>query len=379
MTSRERVLNALSREKTDRIPVHYEGTPEVNHTLLDALDMENMEQLRHALGEDLRYVEPDYVGPELRTYPDGSVEGYWGERYKQKPYDGGAYLEPVHLPFENVFELKDLDESRFPTADRFRYDNFREKCRAFGDQYALCIGSAGDMDFINSIGRARGMEQVLIDLYTDDPVYLRIMDARFRFYYDTHERLLQAADGLVDIAHIGEDLGNQNGPMISMEIFEKHFAPRLEKYFSMVHSYGARTMMHMCGTVDRFLPRLIDLGLDIQDVVQPTTPAMDIGALKTSFGEKLSFCGSMCVQSTLPHGTVEDVRRETDRRLRLFDRGGMILGPTHAIQVGTPVDNILEIYRTAGSLASSEKMEVIRRTVHGDPAEAHTINMSKLF
>ena len=40
------------------------------------------------------------------------------------------------------------------------------------------------MDFINSIARARGTEQVLIDLITNDPVYLEIMEARFKFYYD---------------------------------------------------------------------------------------------------------------------------------------------------------------------------------------------------
>ena len=38
----------------------------------------------------------------------------------------------------------------------------------------------------------------MIDLITDDPVYLEIMNARFRFYYDTHEHVLQAAEGLVD-------------------------------------------------------------------------------------------------------------------------------------------------------------------------------------
>lgn len=379
MTSKERVLNALNKKPHDRIPVHYEGTPEVNHMLLEHLKLDNMEQLRQALGEDLRYIEPDYIGPELRTFPDGSVEGYWGERYKYKAYDGGAYLEPVLLPFEGVFKLEDLNESCFPTADLFRYDNFKEKCLEYKDQYALCIGSAGDMDFINSIGRARGMTQVLMDLFTDDPVYLRIMDARFQFYYDTHERLLQAAGGLIDIAHIGEDLGSQTGPMISMEIFDKHFAPKLEKYFSMVHSYGAKTIMHMCGTVDKFLPRLITIGLDIQDVIQPTTPEMDVAYLSENFGKDLCFCGSLCVQSTLPHGTVEDVHAEASRRINIFKQGGMIMGPSHAIQVGTPAENILEIYKTAGSLASVEEIEEIKNTVEGDSSEADTINMSKLF
>jgi uroporphyrinogen-III decarboxylase len=58
----------------------------------------------------------------------------------------------------------------------------------------------------------------------------------------------------------------------------------------------------------------------------------------------------MCVQSILPTCTVEEVRREVDRRLRLFAEGGLILGPSHAIQVRTPLENILAMYRQAGSL-----------------------------
>jgi hypothetical protein len=35
----------------------------------------------------------------------------------------------------------------------------------------------------------------------------------------------------------------------------------------------------------------------------------------------------------------------------LFKDGGLFLGPTHAIQVDTPLDNILEMYRIAGGLS----------------------------
>jgi uroporphyrinogen-III decarboxylase len=78
---------------------------------------------------------------------------------------------------------------------------------------------------------------------------------------------------------------------------------------------------------------------------------MAIDRLAKEFGKDLAFCGSMCVQSFLPFGTVDDVKREVDRRLQLFPDGGLILGPSHAIQVGTPIENILAMYRQAGSLA----------------------------
>lgn len=377
MNSRERVLGAFNRTGYDRIPVKHEGTPEINQMIMDHFGLKNMEQLLRVVGDDFRYVDPIYIGPELRKFNDGSVEGYWGERYKYAQFEGGKYLEASFLPYANTYSVKDLDRSHFPTADWFDYSTIKQQCRKISEQnYAICFGTAGDMDFINSIARARGTEQVLIDLITDDPVYLEIMDARFRFYYELHERVLQAAEGAIDFTHIGEDLGTQNAQVIDFDIFERHFAPKLEEYFKMVHSYGARTMMHMCGCVRAFLPRLIELGLDIYDVVQPTTPEMDIARLKNDFGDEISFCGSVCVQSTLAFGTSEDVVNEVERRKKLFAEGGLFLGPSHAIQVGTPLENIISLYKTAGSL-----MDKIDESVMAvvDVKIGEGINMSKLF
>jgi uroporphyrinogen decarboxylase len=144
----------------------------------------------------------------------------------------------------------------------------------------------------------------------------------------------------------------------------------------MVHAHGAKTMMHMCGCVERFLPRLVELGLDVYDVVQPTTPQMDIAALRERYGERLTFCGSVCVQTTMAWGTPADVQREVRRRLELFPKGGLFLGPTHAIQAGSPLENILMLYETAGSLAR-DVGEAIRGVAAS--AQSDTINMSKLF
>jgi uroporphyrinogen decarboxylase len=378
MNSRERVLSTLDRKGYDRIPVKHEGTPEINQMLMTHFNISNMEQLLQVVGDDFRYVEPIYIGPELRTFPDGSVEGYWGERYKYAEFKGGKYLEAFYLPFAGINSVDLLDRSVFPTADQFDYSTIKDQCESLNGEYAVCFGTAADMDFINSIARARGTEQVLIDLITDNPVFLEIMEARFNLYYEMHERVLQAADGMIDLTHIGEDLGTQNAQVISMTIFEKHFAPKFKAYFDMVHGYGAKVMMHMCGCVDAFLPRMIEMGLDIYDVVQPSAEQMDIAVLKQKYGDELGFCGSVCVQSTLAFGTAENATNEVKRRLDLFPDGGLFLGPTHAIQVGSPIENILALYRTAGSLLE-EIDESILNLADSPEDNAGKINMSKLF
>jgi uroporphyrinogen decarboxylase len=344
--------------------------------IMQHFGLSNMEQVLRVLGDDFRYVEPTYCGPELRTFPDGSIEGYFGERYKYAQFEGGKYLEACYLPYAGIETLDKLDRSHFPSADWFDYSTIRRQCEVLKGRFAICFGTAGDMDFINSIARARGMEEVLMDLLEDNEVLMALMDARFNFYFEQHRGVLEAAGGLIDFTHVGDDLGNQRGQMISHDTFERHFAPRYKKYFDMVHSYGARTMMHMCGCVEAFLPRLMELGLDVQDVVQPTTPEMDIAYLKSHYGQQLTFCGSVCVQTTMASGSVSDVEREVRRRLELFPRGGLFLGPTHAIQVGSPMENILALYRTAGSLTEKIDDSILGDAAGSDPEK---MNMSKLF
>ena len=352
MNSRERVLSAYARHGYDRIPIKHEGTPEINQMLIDHFGLNNMNQLLKVLGDDFRYVEARYIGPELRTFDDGSFEGYWGERYAYIQFGRGKYMESVYKPYAGVAELKDLDCSHFPSANWFDYSSIKDQCKALRKDYAVCFGGAGDFDFINSISRARGMEEVLMDLMDDNEVLNELMNARFNFYFEMHKRALEAADGLIDFVHIGEDLGNQRGPMINEQLFEKYFVPLFKRYFEMAHSFGAKVMMHMCGTVDTFLPRLIEIGLDVQDVVQQTTPGMDIGNLKARFGDRLVFQGSLNVQGEIANGSPSDVRKEVRRRLELFPKGGLFLGPSHAIQPGSPLENVLAIYEEAGSMIS---------------------------
>jgi uroporphyrinogen decarboxylase len=376
MTSRERVLSCCERKGFDRIPIKHEGTPEINLLIKEHYGLKNDEQMLRVLGDDFRYVEPVYVGPELKSFPDGGVEGYWGERYTYVQFEGGRYLESVYQPFKGILELEDLDRSHYPSADWFDYSTIHTQAQVLHDAgFAVCCGTAGDMDFINGISRARGMEQVLMDLIDDNAVYLDIMQARYQFYYNMHERMLQEARGLIDFTHIGEDLGNQLGPMINNNIFEKHFAPKYETYFAMVHSYQCRTMEHMCGTVWSFLDRLIELGLDVYDVVQPTTEENDIASLAKEFGDRLVFQGSMDVQKELAFGTVEDVKRETRLRLELFPKGGLIFGPSHAVQPGSPLENVLAMYRQAGSLLEDVPQWIFE--IEGP--EGTEINLSKLF
>ena len=83
------------------------------------------------------------------------------------------------MPFADIHELKDLDRLRFPHADWFEYKSIKAQAKKLHDAgYIVCTGTAGDMDFINGISHAKGMEQVLMDMIDDNEVFLEIMVCR---------------------------------------------------------------------------------------------------------------------------------------------------------------------------------------------------------
>lgn len=349
MTSKERFYKALNYENTGRMPSHYYGTPEINKAIMDKYGLKGRSEIYDKLGTDLRHVSPAYIGPKLRRFEDGSIEGLHGERYKEVSFGHGSYSEPSYLPFEDVDDPDALEEFRFPSADWYDYSGIKEKCINLKD-YAIEIEGAGTPDFINGIGRYRGVQKVMYDIALEDPVFLKLMQKRFDFLYEKTERILKAADGLVDIVGLGEDLGNQNGLLISPDTYDSMFRDMHNAFMDLAHKYNAVAMMHCCGSCRKLIPTFIEMGLDILEVVQVDAAGMDITELHEEYYGKIAFCGSLSVQHTLPFGTPEDVVHEVELRKKLFKDGGMIIAPTHAIQAGTPIENIVAMYKTIGSL-----------------------------
>jgi uroporphyrinogen decarboxylase len=108
----------------------------------------------------------------------------------------------------------------------------------------------------------------------------------------------------------------------------------------------AKVFFHTCGSVAPLLPDLIDAGVDILNPVQVSAQNMYTRMLKAQFGDRLSFMGSIDTQHVLPFGSVEDVKREVERRIAdLAPCGGYILAPVHNVQGDVPAQNLITMYR----------------------------------
>ena len=346
MTPRERVQAAFAHKQPDYTPCDYFSTPEIHQALLDHFQIDSDHELRDRLGTDIRYVNPPYIGPELPTFDDGSTADIWGNRRRPMPNEYGQYDEPVTFPYAQWQTVEQAQAFDWPSSDWFDYEAVPGLCAEFPDM-AIAAGSYGIQDFINGVAFGRGVEQVLLDIALEDPVYLYIVEKRHRFFIEYIERTLQAAKGRIDIVLCGDDFGSQRAPLISPEKFDKLFAQKKKEFFDMVHSYGARISHHSCGSTRMLIPRFIDLGMDALQTIQPQATGMNPYELKKDFGSRITFHGAVDVQGWLQKATPGEVQQEINHLMDEVGRsGGYILAPCHNIQPDTPLKNVLAIYDT---------------------------------
>ena len=185
-----------------------------------------------------------------------------------------------------------------------------------------------------------------MDLVEHPDVVHYCLDHLFGLAYAETERIYEQIPGRVLTTYVAEDLGSQQGLMISRRHIHEFLLPRMKRMIDLVHSAGAFVVHHDDGNCRAILPDMIEAGIDVLDPVQWRAKDMDREGLKADFGERLVFHGAMDNQYTLPFGTVDEVRQEVRDNLRILGAGHFILAPCHNIQPITPVENVLAMYET---------------------------------
>ncbi len=349
MTPKERVLKAFHHEIPDRVPVNYMANPGIDARLKQyfGLGREDAEGLQEALGVDFRGVGAPYTGARLHAeLPGRRVNAEWGIRTRWIEHESGGYWDYCDFPLMEADE-EQISQWPMPSPDDYDYGRIPEYCRKNG-KFAIGLGDAGIADIINTSGMIRGMEQTLVDLATDDPAGLMLIDRRLDIQLEVMARSLEAAKGAVDFMHIGEDLGTQLTPMISLELFRKHIRPRHQKFIDLAKAYGIPVMIHSCGSSSWAFEDFIAMGINVVDTLQPEAKNMQPEYLKRNYGSRLAFHGCISTAGPVAYGSVQEVVDNCREILEIMmPGGGYCFSPTHALQDNSPTENVVAMYRTA--------------------------------
>ena len=349
MTAKERVLKTFNLEKTDRVTIGYEANAAVHRRFSNTLGIPggDAEKVRRALGVDYRHVGAPYTGPCLfKELPDRRVDALEGCYMKWIAHETGGYWDFCDFP------LKEADDETFarypvPDPDCFDYESVAAQIAEHKD-FAVFIGGAGVPDIINSNGRIMGMEDILVHLATGNEAALAFIDRRIDMQFAVMERTLEMYKDKIDFMWLGEDLGTQHSPMISLDLFRRVFKPRHQRFVDLAKAFGLPVMIHTCGSSSWAYEDFIEMGIRGVDTLQPEAANMSPRYLKERFGGRLSFRGCISTAGPLAYGAAEDTVDTIKETLEIMMDGyGYHFAPTHAIQDNTPTENLIAMYNAA--------------------------------
>jgi len=372
MTNRQRLRTALDHQEPDFVPLDL-GTggntspvPEVYVKLTQSFGFQAKtefvphmmrlakvdEYILEQLDIDTRpvYMNPVNKGLRPTTEPDNFYDE-WGVKWKEVNVDGVIYREVAEYPLEHA-SIDDLEQySWWPDHDEpARYRGIKEYAeqRYTQSDFAL-IGCPA----FNSIwerayllcGYQRMLEGLLIESDFVHAVFRKLTDiiTKQLVHY------LSLVGPYIEVIKMADDLGGQDNALMSPATYQAALKPYHTEIYSLIKRFtAAKIFHHSCGAIFKLIPDLIDAGVEVLNPVQVSAKGMGTQQLKSEFGDHLTFWGAIDTQHVLPHGSVDEVRKEVAKRIQdLGTGGGYVVAPVHNIQADVPVENILAMYKSA--------------------------------
>lgn len=254
-----------------------------------------------------------------------------------------------------AFPWPDLDEP-------YRYAGVTDQTKAFHDRgYAVC----GEMyqTLFETAWLMRGMENFMADFYLEPDIAHAICERIAAIRIGQAREFAKAG---VDILRLGDDIATQQGRMMSVETYREFFLKRIRRIVKAAKAVNPDILifMHCCGNVEPVIGELIEAGIEVLNPVQPE--CNDSRRIKAEYGDRLSFWGGIGVQSVLPHGTPEEVRRAVVEAAAALGPDGLLLAPAHILDPAVPWENVLAFVNAARQTLPPASHPIAAQPERGD-------------
>jgi uroporphyrinogen decarboxylase len=337
LNARERFLTAIGRGCPDRVPRYAEFTPRLLETLREKTGSDDPAE---AFGYEMREVgfRPTQHKGDHRRYlgdlPEGTVVDEWGVAW---PPAGLYHLAGMVHPIRALSTVDEIAAYPFPDlAAPYRHADLEERV-ARVHRRGLAVVS-GWTTIYEQAWYMRGQDTLMMDFYDHPALAEALLDRVTEIGCLIHRRYAEAG---VDLVRTGDDIGTQRGMMISASMWRRWLKPRLARLIRAAKDVNPdiKVLYDSDGDFAPVIPDLIEIGVDVLAPLQPE--CNDLRWLKREYGADLAFWGSIGVQSTLPFGTPQDVRRKVRERMETVGRGGgLVIAPSHVIPPETPWENV---------------------------------------
>jgi uroporphyrinogen decarboxylase len=269
----------------------------------------------------------------------------FGIGYQNVDYGLGVYREDVSHPLAQYETVEEIERNyKWPSPDWWDYSGIPKQLA--GKEEWVVRG--GHSEPFATYKFLRGVEQGYMDFIEKPEMLHYCLTKLYDLCYKDAQRIYEQIPGKVIWTWVAEDVGSQEGLLISLSHIREFFIPHMKRMIDLVHQAGAFAFHHSDGAVRENVPQMVAAGIDVLDPVQWRCKGMDREGLKRDFGEAVIFHGGMDNQYTLAFGSVEEVKQEVRDNIRILGKGGgYILGPCHNLQSISPPENVVAMYDTA--------------------------------
>jgi uroporphyrinogen decarboxylase len=292
------------------------------------------EELRRKLGDDYRWISPQFFDSTYRHPEDRKLFDLRGD----KKSHGQAG------PLGDAETIADVEGFDWPELDRLNFEETILRLRDAGDVYRA---SGFWCPFFHDIMDLMGMENYMVKMSTHPAVVQAITERVCTFYLEANERFFAAAGNLVDGFFFGNDFGTQIDLLLSPIRFDEFVLPWFRRFTEQGHGRGYQVILHSCGSIYRVIGRLIEAGVDCLNPLQARARNMEAERLGREFGGRISFMGGIDTQRVLNRGTPAEVKSEV-RRVKELLGPNLIVSPSHeAILPDVPPRNVAALAEAA--------------------------------
>lgn len=344
MTQRERFFAFVHHERVDRIPRYARFSNDLKKQIQKAVGAENLE----AYFDMDRYTrfwpdKPKHYKPyDFSHYFPGRQHGEKGFTINADGIgsEAGGFYHFAHIvsPLAHAEKFEEIEN--YPCDDWSTWD---------WSKYPQQFAEAKEQGFVTAVTPngmfewawgIRGIERFMEDMLLR-PEWAEVLLDKIRGRLK--RVIMEGAKAGADMIIAGEDIGTQNGMMISPETWRALLKPRWIDLFSAARAIKPDIVIwyHSDGNVWDVLDDLVEIGMNILNPVQPE--CMDPVAIRRRFGKRLALDGTLGTQTTFPFDSPEGVRRVVRERINTLSPG-LMLAPTHILEPDVLVDNVLAFF-----------------------------------
>ena len=285
--------------------------------------------------------------------PDGTIEILHEGAVFARRSPFSLYFDVCRAPLRDAQTIADIEAWKFSDDWSAREEQFvREQISVATKTGKALFGSIPLLNgsFFEIGATLFGYETFMMNLVLRREVIEAWLDRLLAHDLEILEPFLRIAGPHLSAIQMNDDFGAQETLQVSPQMYREIFKPRQRRWIEFVkHRTAAKIFLHCDGAVEELLGDFIEIGIDILNPLQTSARGMDPRTIKTKYGRNLSFWGGgVETQSTLPFGSIDEIRDQVRSRIEILSPGGgYVFSPIHNIQADISPDKILAVFDTA--------------------------------